>query len=82
MYALNDYELASRLSYQYWQTMPDKGLFDAAAAGALRTPEGFSKQIDRLLKDPRARATFDEFYADYLKLDDLPFIDKTDEFKY
>lgn len=82
VYALDDYELASRLSYQYWQTMPDKALFEAAAAGALRTPEGFSKQVDRLLKDPRARGTFDEFYADYLKLDDLPFIDKTDEFKY
>lgn len=82
VFALDDYEVASRLSYQFWQTMPDQALFDAAAAGELTKPEGFAKQVDRLLKDPRARTTFDEFYADYLKLDDLPFIDKTEEFKY
>lgn len=82
VFALDDYELASRLSYQFWQTMPDQALFDAAAAGELSKADGLAKQIDRLLKDPRARGTFDEFYADYLKLDDLPFIDKTEEFKY
>ena len=82
VYALDDYELASRLSYQFWQTMPDQALFDAAAAGELTKADGFAKQVDRLLKDRRARNTFDEFYADYLKVDDLPFIDKTEEFKY
>ncbi|MDX2020748.1 MAG: DUF1592 domain-containing protein [Deltaproteobacteria bacterium] len=82
VFALDGYEMANRLSYQFWQTMPDQALFDAAAAGELTTPAGLGKQIDRMLKDPHARTTFDEFYADYLKLDDLPFIDKTEEFKY
>lgn len=82
VYALDDFELASRLSYQLWQTMPDDELYDAAAAGDLSKPESLQKQVDRMLKDPRAQATFDEFYADYLKLDDLPFIDKKEEFKY
>jgi|GEM_PF-223661 len=82
VFSLDNYELASRLSYQYLQSMPDKELLDAAGAGQLTTPDGFSKQLDRLLKDPRARTTFDEFFADYLKLDDLPFIDKVEEFKY
>ena len=46
---LNDYELASRLSYFLWGSMPDKELFDLAAAGTLREPEVLDAQIKRML---------------------------------
>ncbi len=71
-YRLTAYELASRLSYHFWQTMPDQALLDAAASGELDTPEGYEAQIDRLIADPRTRAAVREFYRDWLWLDDLP----------
>ena len=46
---LNDYELASRLSYFLWGSMPDKELFELAAAGTLREPEVLDAQIKRML---------------------------------
>ena len=49
-----DYEIASRLSYLLWDTMPDEALFDAAAKGELRTPAGREAAARRLLDDPRA----------------------------
>jgi hypothetical protein len=75
-FALDAYELAARLSYQFWDTMPDETLRQAATSGELVTAAGFRKQIDRLLADPRARVTMDAFFADWLKLDDLPAFDQ------
>src|SRR5438105_1834635 len=49
------YLTASRLSYFLWDTMPDDALFQAAAAGELRTEAQISKAARRLLDDPRAR---------------------------
>jgi hypothetical protein len=54
-YALNDYELATRLSYFLWDSMPDQALFDAAAGAELSDPARFIAQVERMLADPKAR---------------------------
>jgi hypothetical protein len=69
------YELASRLSYQLWQTSPDDALLAAAADGSLLTDAAYRAQIARMLADPRARPALDEFFADWTKADDLPALD-------
>lgn len=74
-FALSPYELASRLSYHFWQTMPDDELLAAAESGALATEEGYAAQVDRLFADPRTRAAMAEFYRQWLWLDDLPPMD-------
>ena len=69
---LDDYQLASRLSYFLWATMPDAELSALADAGKLHAPEVLAKQARRLLKDPRSRALFDGFGTQWLGLDKLP----------
>jgi len=66
-----DYERASRLSYFLWNTMPDAALFRSAAAGELGTPQGVETAARRMLKDPKARATLDDFVAQWLRFDRL-----------
>jgi hypothetical protein len=53
-FALDDFELASRLSYFLWQSMPDDALFAAAEAGTLHTPATVEAQVARMLRDPKA----------------------------
>lgn len=65
---LDSYEIASRLSYLFWGSMPDEELFAAAAAGKLGTPEEIKAQAERMLEDPRARAAVDNFHAQWLGL--------------
>ncbi len=52
---LDDFALASRLSYFLWSSMPDDELFEVAAANKLRDPEMLRQQVERLLSDPKAR---------------------------
>lgn len=66
---LTGYELASRLSYFLWNTMPDQALFDAAARGDLATTDGIRAQVDRMLDDPRARGGVRHFHEQWLHLD-------------
>jgi hypothetical protein len=68
---LDDYQLASRLSYLLWATMPDAELSALADSGKLHEPEVLAKQARRLLADPRSRALFDGFGAQWLGLDKL-----------
>lgn len=65
---VGDYELASRLSYFLWSSMPDKPLFDLAKAGRLKDPAVLSAQVDRMLADPKASALADNFAAQWLQL--------------
>jgi len=65
---LGPYELASRLSFHFWQTMPDDALFAAAADGSLLTDEGFAAELDRIFDDPRTEQTIDRFYDEWLHL--------------
>ena len=68
---LDDYQLASRLSYLLWATMPDAELAALADAGRLHEPTVLRAQVQRLLADPRSRALFDGFGAQWLGLGEL-----------
>jgi hypothetical protein len=65
------YEMASRLSYALWNSMPDAELFRAAAAGELASAAGVEKQARRMLSDARARSTVDEFATEWMRFDRL-----------
>jgi mono/diheme cytochrome c family protein len=65
---LNAYELASRLSYFLWSSMPDDALFKAAANGSLLKPGITASHIDRMLHDPKASAFVKNFTGQWLGL--------------
>ena len=64
---LTDWELASRLSYFLWSSMPDDGLFNAASSGTLNG-EGLKKEVDRMLTDDRINRFIDDFSRQWLQL--------------
>jgi hypothetical protein len=64
------YEMASRLSYLYWQSMPDQTLFDAADKGQLATQAQVEAQARRLIADPKASRML-EYFNEWLSLDAL-----------
>ena len=68
---LDDYQLASRISYLLWATMPDEELSSLADQGKLHEPEILKSQVRRLLTDVRSRALFDGFGSQWLGLSDL-----------
>ena len=68
---LNDYELASRLSYFIWSSMPDDRMFELARSGRLSDTEVLSKEVDRMLTDPKSKALVDGFAAQWLKTDEF-----------
>jgi hypothetical protein len=68
---LSPYEMASRLSYLLWNTMPDDALFAAAADGTLATTDGIETQARRMLADPRAHAAIMHFHSQWLELDKM-----------
>ena len=65
----DDYELASRLSFFLWGSIPDKTLLELAAAGKLHQPEILRLQVDRMLKDRRLKRFCDSFPSQWLQLD-------------
>jgi hypothetical protein len=65
---VSDYELASRLSYFLWSSMPDDALFGVASQGTLHQDAVLGAQIQRMLADPRATAMADVFAAQWLQL--------------
>jgi hypothetical protein len=73
---LSHWEMASRLSYLFWGTMPDAHLFAAAEAGQLGTRDQVMSQALRLIDDPRATAMITNFGEQWLQLRDLPQSDK------
>jgi hypothetical protein len=66
--ALSDYELATRLSYFLWSTMPDDELFGLAAKGELHRDDVLRRQVPRMLKDPKAEALIRNFGGQWLNL--------------
>ena len=68
---LGSYQIASRLSYFIWGSMPDETLLAAAAAGQLDTAAGVQTAARRLLADPKAKETVASFFADWMGLDGL-----------
>ncbi len=65
------FEMATRLSYLIWSSMPDKILFDAASTGALVTSSDLSNQVRRMLDDPRAKQGINNFFGQWLDLSRL-----------
>jgi hypothetical protein len=68
---LNGYELASRLSYFLWSSMPDQRLFDLAASGELTKREVLQAEAERMLADPKSNALVDNFAGQWLQLRDV-----------
>jgi hypothetical protein len=73
-YRISDLELASRLSFFLWSSVPDDALLDVAAAGTLHTPAVLERQVQRMLADPRSHALVDNFAAQWLHLRNLDAI--------
>jgi hypothetical protein len=71
-YRLGDLDLASRLSFFLWSSVPDDALRDAAARGGLSAPGALEQQVQRLLRDPRSNALVDSFASRWLELTKLP----------
>jgi Protein of unknown function (DUF1592)/Protein of unknown function (DUF1595)/Protein of unknown function (DUF1588) len=72
---LTGFELAARLSYHFWQTMPDADLAAAAESGALLTDAGYKAQVERLASDARAEGAIDELYGEWLEPTHLDQLD-------
>ncbi len=68
---VNDIELASRLSFFLWSSIPDDELLNAAASGKLHEPATLRAQTQRMLKDPRSEAMVNNFAAQWLFLRDI-----------
>lgn len=73
---LSAYELATRLSYFLWATTPDAELLTAAGNGVLDSPEGLSRQAQRLLDDPRSVDGLMRFFSLWLYLDGVSTVEK------
>ena len=71
-YRVSDIELASRLSFFLWSSIPDDELLDAASRGMLSEPDQLGRQVRRMLADPRSSALVDNFAAQWLYLRNLP----------
>jgi hypothetical protein len=65
---LDDFAVASRLSYWLWNSMPDEALIELAANGKLRDAKALTAQIERMIKDPKAQRFIDDFLGQWLKL--------------
>jgi len=68
---LTDWELASRLSYFLWSSMPDEQLFQLAENGKLRDPAALAAQVDRMLADEKSQGFVHGFGAQWLKTDEF-----------
>jgi hypothetical protein len=66
VYALGDFELASRLSFFLWSSIPDDELLDVAEQGRLREPQVLERQVERMLDDPKAQALVTNFAGQWL----------------
>lgn len=66
--ALTNFEVAARLSYFLWSSLPDEALFNAAKSGELNKPEVMKAQVARMLQDKKAEALVDNFAMQWLQL--------------
>lgn len=77
---LNGYEIASRLSYFLWSTMPDAELLALAAEGKLSDKKVLAAQVKRMLENPRAEEFMSNFTRQWLGLDDISTVAVNPEF--
>jgi hypothetical protein len=80
LYRLNGWEIASRLSYFLWASMPDAALFDAAGNGELQNLDRIAQEARRMLADPRARDAIRDFHLQWLDVEGLPDMQKDPAF--
>ena len=73
-YRISDTELASRLSFFLWSSVPDDELLDAAAKGRLRDPQVLKQQVGRMVADPKADALVENFAGQWLYLRELDHV--------
>ena len=73
---LTPFELASRLSFFLWGSVPDDRLLAAAEVGLLDTPEGLAAEARRMLESPKAREAAQHFHLQWLHLKKLPNVNK------
>jgi len=71
----SSYEMASRLSFLLWQSMPDAALFEAAEQDALATDADVAAQARRMLADPKAKRVY-QFFEQWLDVDELPAMER------
>lgn len=81
-HALTDFELASRLSYFLWSSMPDDTLFDLAKQGKLHDDATLDAQVRRMLKDPRSKAIAENFGGQWLAFNALHTTANPDRAKF
>ncbi len=74
IYRISDLELATRLSFFLWSSLPDEPLIDLAAAGRLKDPAVLESEVKRMLRDPRARTMVEQFTARWLNVDGLDLV--------
>jgi mono/diheme cytochrome c family protein len=70
-FRVSDLELASRLSFFLWSSIPDDELLNAASAGKLKQPDVLEQQVKRMLADPRSESMVTNFAAQWLYLHDV-----------
>jgi len=68
VYRISDLELASRLSFFLWSSVPDRELVDLAVGGTLHQPAVLDRQVARMLADPRSKALIENFVGQWLLL--------------
>jgi hypothetical protein len=73
-YHLSDFQIASRLSFFLWSSIPDDELLDVAERGELKKPEALERQVRRMLADPRSRSLVTNFAGQWLHLRNLESI--------
>jgi mono/diheme cytochrome c family protein len=71
VYRISDLELASRLSFFLWSSIPDDQLLEAATQGKLKTPAGIEREVRRMLADPKSEALISNFAGQWLQLRNL-----------
>lgn len=76
---LTDFELASRLSYFLWSSMPDERLFQLAKEERLRDPAVLETEVLRMLADPKSSALVDNFFGQWFQLRDLETLNPDQE---
>ena len=69
---LSDHEMAARLSYVFWNTLPDDALSQAAAAGKLHSPDDIAAELERMLSDARGKPALRRFLEAFSHLGQLP----------
>jgi hypothetical protein len=72
---LSAFELASRLSYQFWQSPPDDELWGLAQSGKLLEADTYTQQVARIVRAPETRNALGEFVSQWLRLEELPPLD-------